>query len=174
MIREDGHRLTSAATDIRIDSKPDIVLILADDLGYGDVRCLNPEGKIATPEIDCLAAAGRVFTDSHSSSAVCTPMRYGLMTGRYNWRSRLKSGVLGGTSPPLNSPHTPIAPTAAWRGKSGINVYADFVMQTDNVAAAHPEIGARLTGLLERSIAEGRSTPGPSRPNTGPVELRRR
>ena len=58
--------------------------------------------------------------------------------------------------------------------EGGINAYADFVMQTDNVAAAHPEIVARLTGLLERYIAEGRSTPGPSRPDTGPVELRRR
>jgi arylsulfatase A len=81
-----------------VAAKPNIVLILADDLGYGDVRCLNPDGKIATPEIDRLAAAGMVFTDAHSSSAVCTPTRYGLMTGRYNWRSRLKSGVLGGIS----------------------------------------------------------------------------
>ena len=56
-----------------VAAKPNIVLILADDLGYGDVRCLNPEGKIATPEIDRLAAAGMVFTDAHSSSAVCTP-----------------------------------------------------------------------------------------------------
>ncbi len=87
-----------------VAAKPNVVLILADDLGYGDVRCLNPEGKITTPEIDRLAAAGMVFTDAHSSSAVCTPTRYGLMTGRYNWRSRLKSGVLGGMSPPLIEP----------------------------------------------------------------------
>ncbi len=84
--------------------KPNIVFILADDLGYGDVRCLNPQGKIATPQLDRLAAAGMIFTDAHSSSAVCTPTRYGLMTGRYNWRSRLKNGVLGGMSPPLIEP----------------------------------------------------------------------
>ncbi len=84
--------------------KPNIVYILADDLGYGDVRCLNPQGKIATPHLDRLAAAGMIFTDAHSSSAVCTPTRYGLLTGRYNWRSRLKSGVMGGMSPPLIEP----------------------------------------------------------------------
>ena len=87
----------SAATKPR----PNFVYILADDLGYGDVRCLNPEGKIATPHMDRLAAEGMRFTDAHSSSAVCTPTRYGLMTGRYNWRSRLKSGVQGGMSPDL-------------------------------------------------------------------------
>ena len=192
---------------------PNIVFILADDLGYGDVQCLNPEGKIATPNLDRLAAAGMVFTDAHSSSAVCTPTRYSILTGRYNWRSSLKNGVLGGYSPrlietgryfgisasldmppyvfiendrvrgvptvektwirkgpahadfeaidvlptltakavkyidqraaeaqagrpfclylPLNSPHTPILPTAEWQGKSGLNAYGDFVMQTD-------------------------------------------
>ena len=84
--------------------KPNIVYILADDLGYGDVKCFNPDGKIPTPNLDRLAAAGMRFTDAHSSSAVCTPTRYGLLTGRYNWRSRLQSGVLGGLSPPLIEP----------------------------------------------------------------------
>ena len=83
---------------------PNIVYILADDLGYGDVKCLNPLGKIATPHMDRLAAAGMIFTDAHSSSSVCTPTRYGILTGRYNWRSRLKSGVQGGMSPPLIEP----------------------------------------------------------------------
>lgn len=85
-------------------SVPNVVLILADDLGYGDVKCLNPQGKIATPHFDRLAAEGMVFTDAHSSSAVCTPTRYGILTGRYNWRSRLQSGVLGGLSPRLIEP----------------------------------------------------------------------
>jgi len=75
--------------------KPDIVFILADDLGYGDVHCLNPEhGGIPTPNLDRLAAQGMVFTEAHGSAAVCTPSRYGLLTGRYNWRSRLQQGVL--------------------------------------------------------------------------------
>ena len=84
--------------------RPNILYILADDLGYGDVRCLNPHGKIPTVNLDRLAAQGMVFTDAHSSSAVCTPTRYGILTGRYNWRSRLKQGVLGGMSPPLIEP----------------------------------------------------------------------
>ena len=85
--------------------KPNIVVILADDLGYGDVRCLNPEGKIATPNMDRVARAGMIFTDAHSSSSVCSPTRYSLLTGRYNWRSKLKSGVLGGLSPRLIEPN---------------------------------------------------------------------
>lgn len=85
-------------------ARPNILLILADDLGYGDVRCLNPQGKIATPHLDRLASAGMAFTDAHSSSAVCTPTRYSILTGRYNWRSRLKRGVLGGFSRPLIEP----------------------------------------------------------------------
>ena len=84
--------------------RPNIVYVLCDDLGYGDVKCLNADGKIATPHCDRLAAEGMIFTDAHSSSAVCTPTRYGILTGRYNWRSRLKNGVMGGMSPPLIEP----------------------------------------------------------------------
>ena len=80
---------------------PNIVVILADDLGYGDLSCNNPASKITTPHSDRLAAEGMRFTDAHSPSAVCTPTRYSLLTGRYHWRSRLKSGVLDGFSPPL-------------------------------------------------------------------------
>ena len=81
---------------------PNIVFILAEDLGYGDVRCLNPErGKIPTPNLDRLASQGMAFTEAHSSSAVCTPTRYGILTGRYNWRSRLQKGVLHGYSEAL-------------------------------------------------------------------------
>jgi arylsulfatase A-like enzyme len=81
-----------------------IVYILSDDLGYGDVSCLNPESKIQTPRLDALAAQGMIFTDAHSNSAVCTPTRYGILTGRYCWRSRLKSSVLWGYSPALIEP----------------------------------------------------------------------
>ena len=75
-------------------ARPNILYILADDFGYGDLRCLNPDSKIATPNMDRLATAGMVFTDAHSSSAVCSPTRYGILTGRYNWRSRLKSSPI--------------------------------------------------------------------------------
>jgi arylsulfatase A len=85
-------------------SRPNIVYILTDDHGYGDVSHLNPQGRIPTPHIDRLARAGMTFTSAHSGSSVCTPTRYGLMTGRYSWRSRLKSGVLGGLSPRLIEP----------------------------------------------------------------------
>ena len=81
--------------------RPNFVFILCDDLGYGDVKANNENGKIATPFMDRLAQRGMRFTDAHSSSAVCSPTRYGVMTGRYNWRSRLQSGVLGGLSPRL-------------------------------------------------------------------------
>lgn len=80
---------------------PNIVLVLADDLGYGDPRCYNPESKIATPAIDRLAAQGVRLTDAHTPSSVCTPTRYGLLTGRYCWRTSLKRGVLDGYSPLL-------------------------------------------------------------------------
>jgi arylsulfatase A len=81
--------------------QPNVIYILADDLGSGDLSCLNPDSQIRTPNLDKLASNGLVFTDAHSGSAVCTPTRYGILTGRYAFRSRLKKGVLGGYSPML-------------------------------------------------------------------------
>ncbi|MBL9118044.1 MAG: arylsulfatase [Verrucomicrobiaceae bacterium] len=246
---------------------PNIIYILADDLGYGDVQCLNPKrGKIKTPNLDRLASQGMTFTDAHSGSSVCTPTRYGLLTGRYAWRTRLRSGVLDGGNDdplidadrltvasflrqqgyrtacigkwhlgfqsdvtqkkekgrsglpvgtriiggpttrgfdlyfgcsnartmssliendrviehieaidmlprlseratsylaacsksdapfflylPLTSPHTPIIPSMAWRGKSGLSDYADFVMQTDAV------VGDVLAALDRHGMSE--------------------
>lgn len=82
---------------------PNIIFILADDQGFGDVSALNPESKIPTPNIDRIAKEGITFTDAHTSSSVCTPTRYSVLTGRYHWRTRLQKGVLGGFSPPLIS-----------------------------------------------------------------------
>lgn len=91
---------THAAT-----ASPNIVYILADDMGFGDVHILNPEqGKIPTPHMDQLGREGMIFTDAHSNSAVCTPTRYGVLTGRYAWRSRLKRSVLSGYSEHLIEP----------------------------------------------------------------------
>lgn len=254
-------------------AKPNVLFVLADDMGYGDVQSLNPErGRIPTPHIDRLAAEGMVFTDAHSGSSVCTPTRYGLLTGRYSWRTRLQQGVTQGYGPnliapdrptvasfmkdqgyhtgiigkwhldfqyqdpstgallekpakkgplppigaklpdgpvtrgfdyyhgfhhardmkaviendtvilyddeinmlprlrrkaveyieeraktpaqpfflyvPLGSPHTPIVPTKEWQGKSGINAYADFVMQTDDA------LGAMLQALSDSGLAD--------------------
>ena len=83
---------------------PNIVYILSDDLGWGDLVCYNPKASTVTPNADRLAREGVRFTDMHSGSAVCTPTRYGVLTGRYAWRTRLKSGVLDGYSPNLIEP----------------------------------------------------------------------
>ncbi|MFQ6131951.1 MAG: arylsulfatase [Armatimonadota bacterium] len=85
-------------------SRPNIVYILADDMGYGDVGCYNPESRIPTPHMDRLATEGVRFTDAHSPSAVCTPTRYGILTGRYCWRTWLTRGVVGGYTSPLIEP----------------------------------------------------------------------
>jgi len=82
----------------RKKTAPNVVFIFADDLGYGDISCYNPNSKINTPNIDRLAEKGMLFTDAHTSSAVCSPSRYSVLTGRYCWRSPLKSGVLSGHS----------------------------------------------------------------------------
>jgi len=82
-------------------SKPNLIYIFADDMGVGDVSCFNEGAQWTTVNIDRLAAEGMACTDVHSSSAVCTPSRYSVLTGRYNWRSTLKSGVTGGYSRPI-------------------------------------------------------------------------
>jgi len=85
--------------------KPNIVILYADDLGYGDVHAYNPtRGKIPTPHLDKLAAEGMRFTDGHSSSGVCSPSRYALLTGRYHWRTRLQTGIVPLWGAPLISP----------------------------------------------------------------------
>ena len=83
---------------------PNIIYILADDMGYGDMGCNNPDSKIPTPNLDQLAAQGMRFTDAHAPSSVCTPSRYALLTGRYCWRTPLKNSVLWPYDPPLIEP----------------------------------------------------------------------
>ena len=78
--------LLAGAAGVAAAGQPNILLILADDLGYGDVRCYNPESKVPTPNIDRLAAAGMRFPDAHSPATVCTPSRYTLMTGQMAFR----------------------------------------------------------------------------------------
>ena len=81
--------------------KPNIVVILADDMGYGDAGCYNEHSKIPTPHLDQMADDGMRFTDAHSPSAVCSPTRYALLTGRYAWRTEMEKGVLGAWGQPL-------------------------------------------------------------------------
>ncbi|MFN3240741.1 MAG: sulfatase family protein [Planctomycetota bacterium] len=82
-------------------SRPNIVFVLADDMGYGDVHALNAASAIPTPNLDGLAAAGTTFVDAHTPSSVCTPTRYGVLTGRYCWRGRLQRGVINGYGKPV-------------------------------------------------------------------------
>ncbi|MFK7852318.1 MAG: arylsulfatase [Akkermansiaceae bacterium] len=265
--------------------KQNIVIMLADDMGFGELSCLNPQrGKIPTPQLDRIAAAGMIFNDAHSGSSVCTPTRYGLLTGRYAWRTRLQKGVLtGGESliakdrmtladllkpegyqtaiigkwhlgilfngkkmsgkvpvgaevthgpidhagfdmffgfhharqmnlwieddkvteeiehvemlpkltkkaveyiherkadgrqfllyVPWNSPHSPVVPTDEWKGKSGINAHADFVMQTDD---SFGQIYKALeeTGLIENTLVICSSDNGTSPQTSGLKELK--
>jgi len=96
--------LAAAAAPRPVAPSPNILYILADDMGWGDLGCYNAQSKIPTPNLDRLASQGVRFTDMHSPSSVCTPTRYGILTGRYAWRSALKRGVLQGDSPNLIEP----------------------------------------------------------------------
>ena len=88
-----------------VAANTNVLIILADDLGYGDVQCYNPQrGKIPTPNIDRFASEGMRFTDAHSSSGVCSPSRYAILTGRYHWRTRLQTGIVGMWERPLIVP----------------------------------------------------------------------
>lgn len=98
-----GNRLSAGRADQEA-GRPNVVFILADDMGFGDVRTNNSESSIPTPFLDRMAAEGMRFTDGHSPSGVCTPTRYGILTGRYCWRTRLKRGVLWGIDRALMDP----------------------------------------------------------------------
>ena len=91
----------SSALATAADPTPNVIYILADDLGYGDISSYNDGGKFLTPAIDSLAVKGVRFTDMHTSSSVSTPSRYSILTGRYNWRTRLQDGVLWSYDTPL-------------------------------------------------------------------------
>lgn len=102
-----GFVFMSSFTYASDNAKPNIIYILADDLGIGDLSVYNSKGKIKTPNLDRLANAGMRFTDAHTSSSVCTPTRYGILTGRYAWRTRLKWGVLSAHVNALIEPNRP-------------------------------------------------------------------
>ena len=83
------------------EQRPNILFILADDLGYGDLQCYNPDSKIPTPNLNKLAAQGMRFTDAHSPSTVCTPTRYSILTGRMQFRTGIKGVFTGAGGPCL-------------------------------------------------------------------------
>ena len=137
----------------QMPEKPNIVFILADDMGYGDVSALNEESKLMTGNIDRIAAEGIVFTDAHTCSSVSTPSRYGLLTGRYNWRSELKEGVLDGYSAPLI--------------KSGRRTVAQMLKESGYATAC---IGKWHLGWNWKNIEQGRDSVDFSKPITdGPT-----
>lgn len=93
-----GFLLIGGTMSVQAAEQPNVIVVMADDLGIGDISPTNPDCKIRTPHLQKMADEGLTFLDAHTSSSVCTPTRYGLLTGRYNWRSRLAKGVLSGTS----------------------------------------------------------------------------
>lgn len=96
-----GAIFSSGCTEKVTNRGINIIYILADDMGYGDISALNDSSRVATPNIDRLASQGMIFTDAHTSSSVSTPSRYSILTGRYNWRSSLQNGVGWSYTPPL-------------------------------------------------------------------------
>ena len=137
------------------DSKTNIIFILADDMGYGDPGCYNDHSKIPTPNMDKLANEGMRFTDAHSPSAVCTPTRYGVLTGRYAWRSRMKNGVLNGYSRSLIEDGRPtVASLLKEQGYQtgcigkwhlGFQPYDTTVEKVDPVAVSYTHLRAHET-----------------------------
>lgn len=125
--------------DSILDSKPNIVLIYADDLGYGDVSCYNKNSKISTPNIDRLAEQGIMFNDAHSPDGICSPSRYGILTGRYSWRTDIKSGnPAPGAQPWLNEGRVTLASMLRDNGYNTA-VIGKWGLGTDWQAAAKPE-----------------------------------
>jgi arylsulfatase A-like enzyme len=136
-------------------AKPNIVYILTDDLGYGDVGCYNPKSKIPTPNIDRLAREGMRFSDAHSPSAVCTPTRYALLTGRYAWRTRLQRNVLGPFSQPLISENQlTVAGLLRSRG------YATACIGKWHLGWGWPQLGKGEKRDFTQSIPNGPTTRG--------------
>ena len=97
--------LTAATSPVPAAAKPNIVFILSDDVGYGDVGCYGAT-KVRTPHIDRLAREGLRFTDAHATGSVCTPTRYAFITGRYAWR-QAGTGIAPGNATLLIKPTTP-------------------------------------------------------------------
>ena len=91
--------LSSACNTVKEQNKPNVVILYADDMGYGDLNCQNPGSKIPTPNLDKLASEGIRFTDAHSSSGICSPSRFALLTGMYHWRRQ--HGIVGSFGKPF-------------------------------------------------------------------------
>ena len=159
--------LFSAAPFLSWAERPNIVYIMCDDLGYGDIHCLAPEtSKIATPCADKLASEGMTFTDAHSGSSVCSPTRYGLMTGRYSWRTRLQRGVVTGFAPSLIAKDRPTV--ASFLKAQGYHTAVIGKWHLD-FQYLDPETGERIQPE-EPQVAAGRGE-DPGRPGAPGLRL---
>lgn len=151
--------------EVKKSEKPNIIYILADDLGYGDVSSYNKNSKIQTPNIDALAKQGVRFTDAHTSSSVCTPTRYGILTGRYNWRTRLKKGVVSGYSKSLIQQETTTVAellkdngySTAYIGKWHLG-WDWAIAETDSLSIDH--LKARPTVDFSKPVTNGPNSHG--------------
>ncbi|CAH8293864.1 arylsulfatase A-like enzyme [Mariniflexile fucanivorans] len=158
--------MTAQSQKTNQSQNPNIIYILADDLGYGDVKCFNPNGKIPTPNMDNMAENGIKFTDAHTSSAVCTPTRYGILTGRYNWRTPLKSGVLSGYSKSLITQEcTTVAEILKSQGYSTAYIGKwhlgwDWEIQKEDTKLERDNLNAKPTVDFTLPIKNGPSTHG--------------
>ena len=147
--------------------RPNFVYVFCDDLGWGDVSCLNPDSKIQTPHVDALAASGMNFTDAHAGSAVCTPSRYGLLTGRYCWRGKLKNNVLYGYEPPLIEPDRPTVASMLKELEDEVyaQTYEALPHKTFPMTGVAPASSARLPSSARMAVAMSprRISPGSKR-----------
>lgn len=161
MERRDFLRTAGAASLQRAparDQSPNIVIILGDDVGQGDVGCYNKDSKIPTTRMDRVAAGGVRFTDAHSPSALCSPTRYGLLTGRYCWRTRLQDYVLLSYDPPLIEPSRMTVASllkksgyaTAWVGKWHVGLE----WQTKDGSPAENTIDRKSPGQTDEKLQE--------------------
>lgn len=125
---------------------PNIVIILVDDMGYGDPGCYNPKSKIPTPHIDSLACEGMRFTDAHTSGPLCHPSRYGLMTERFVFRTNVSVW-------PKHIKPSPDDP------ESQLYNLADDPGETKNLYAERPKIMTRLKSKMKKIVDAGRTRP---------------